>query len=59
MDVEIAVDLFHVSFGIMRQLRKDLPWQWGQHNHSYSPILPFVREGFPYSWLLVGYWIVS
>ena len=40
MDVEITVDLFHVSFGIINQLRnrKDLTCHWGQQNHSYSPI---------------------
>ena len=38
MEMEITVDLFHVSFGIMRQLFKDLPRLWSQQNHSNSPI---------------------
>ena len=47
MDVEITVDLFHVSFGIVNQLRKDLTCHWGQQNHSYSPIWASEREGNP------------
>ena len=51
MDVETTDGLFHVSFGIMRQLGKDLPSQWSHQNHSDSPIwMTSVREGFPYSW---------
>ena len=38
MDVEVAEDLFHVSFGIIRQLGKDLIWHWSQQNHSDPPI---------------------
>ena len=45
MDVEMADDLFHVSFGIIRQLRKDLPCHWGQHIHSYSPIIWASERG--------------
>ena len=54
MDVKIADDLFHVSFGIIRQLRKDLPCHWGQQIHSYSPIKIYASErGLPlYSWLV-------
>ena len=34
MEVEIADDLFHVSFGIIRQLGKDLPHHWTQQNQE-------------------------
>ena len=38
MDVEITDDLFHVSFGILGQLGKDLPSHGSHQNHSDSPI---------------------
>ena len=55
MDVEIADDLFHVSFGIIRQLGKDLSCHWSQHNHSDSPIWTSERGLLPYSysWLVI------
>ena len=46
MDVDIADDLFDVSFGIIRQLGKDSIWHWSQHNHSDSPIWTSER-GLP------------
>ena len=50
MDVEMADDLFHVSFGTIRQLRKDLPCHWDQQIHSYSPIWASERGLSFYSW---------
>ena len=50
MDVEIADDSFHVSFGIIGKLGTDLIWHWSQQNHSDPPIWTILREGFPYSW---------
>ena len=38
MEMEMTDDLFHVSFGIMRQVFKDLPSPWGQQKHSNSQI---------------------
>ena len=52
MDVDIADDLFHVSFGIIRQLGKDLIWYWSQQNHSHSPVLTSER-GLPLQLQLV------
>ena len=57
MDVEITVDLFHVSFGIVNQLRKDLTCHWGQQNHSYSPIWASETVCQSLRWL-VSYWMV-
>ena len=50
MDVEITDDLFHVSFGIIRQLGKDLPHHWSHQNHPQTHQSGLLREGFPYSW---------
>ena len=44
MEMEITDDLFHVSFGIMRQVFKDLPSLWGHQNHPNSPIHVSIVE---------------
>ena len=60
MDVYVTDDLFPVSFGIIRQLRNDLPCHWGQQNHSYSPIWASERvRTSPEAGWLEDYWIVS
>ena len=43
MDVEVVADLFHASFGVMRQVDEDFTSLYGQWNHSYSSI--FGDEG--------------
>ena len=48
MDVEIADDSFHVSFGMIGQLGRDLIWHWSQHSHSDTHQSGLLREGFPY-----------
>ena len=38
MDVKITDDLFHVSFGTLRQVGKDFKVYQSHQNHPYSPI---------------------
>ena len=53
MDVEITDDLFHVSFGIIRQLGKDLLWHYGANRTTQTHQYTLLREGglVPFSWL--------
>ena len=52
MDVEIADDLFHVSFGIIRQLGKDLLWHYGANRTTQTHQYTLLREGLvPFSCL--------
>ena len=43
-------DLFHVSFGIIRQLGKDLIYGIGANRTNQTHQSGLLREGFPYSW---------
>ena len=58
MDVEITDDLFHVSFGIIRQLGIDLIFHTGANRTTQAHHSGLLREGFPYSWWFGDYRMV-